>query len=179
MKARHLPLLLAMTFSVHMASSQSFIYIDTHQGRPLAQSQAIQTVKAHLQTTLEQDSTPPLVFLANGVQPILARTSEQIEQLTDSLELYHLRISDSSKNLKSAITWLNTIGHPLPAYRNQTYFLFEPEYSLKDQLIRPMMVISDGMKNACDILPSHAISYRVWDGSAFTSTTLKSLCDDE
>lgn len=179
MKSLHFSMLLAMLLIAKAVQGQAFVYIDTYQSRPQGQGEAIQVVSDFLRTILEKDTVPPMVFLANGMEPIMSHTMERLEAITDSLELYHLSVSDPAENLNRTLDLFGAAGHPLSAYCNQTYFLMEPEYSLKDRMIRPLMVISDGMENPCDVLPSHSISYRTWNGTAFISTTLSSLCDEE
>ena len=167
-------------FRIAPVNAQTTIYIDTYQDEINERTNAMDSLKAllvHLTNRLEDIE---LFYFAHERNPRIVHTESYALQLAqDSLNKWNNVNSDVLLNRKKMVRHAIDAGWKNVASPKQYYILFEHKPALLDELVRPMLCISDGIENNSKVKNEYDISLFTWNGDSFVPSQIQELTSHE
>lgn len=163
-------------FTIAPINAQTTIYIDTYQDEINERTNAMDSLKALLVNLTNRLEDIELFYFAHERNPRMVHTESYALQLVkDSLNKWNNVNSDILHNRKKMVRHAIDAGWKHVASTQQYYILFEHKPALLDDLIRPMLCISNGIEKNSKVKDEYDITLFTWNGDSFVNTGIQEL----
>ena len=167
-------------FSIAPINAQTTIYIDTYQDEINERTNAMDSLKALLVNLTNRLGDIELFYFAHERNPRMVHSESYALQLAqDSLNKWNNVNSDVLLNRKIMVRHAIDAGWTHVASPQLYFILFEHKPALLDDLVRPMLCISDGIENNSKVKDGYDISVLIWNGSSFVTSEIHELINHE